>query len=223
MAEKFNIEPVLIFLSKLRSNNNKEWFTAHRSDYDDAREQFALFLDALEAEVGKFDDLGGIHPRSCIMRIYRDIRFSADKSPYRTHLGVSFGPPSHLPYYIHIEPFRASMIAGGMYMPSPAQLARFRSAVDRNAAPLKKVIRDAEFTRYYGEISGEKLKTAPREYARDHPEIELLRMKQILAMHAVADEDVFAPEFLEQTAAACRALKPLLEVLQEMAGPDEAS
>lgn len=222
MPIQFDLQPALAFLSGLRANNNKEWFNAHRADYEHAREQFALFLDALAAEVSKFDDLGGVQPRARIMRIYRDIRFSADKSPYRTSLAASFGPASRLPYYVHLEPFRGSMIAGGLYAPSPAQLARFRQAVDRGeAGRLKEAVQRPDFVANFGKLEGEQLKTAPREYPRDHPEIELLRYKQLLASHPVGDADVIAPEFLEEAAGACRALKPLLEALQEMAGPEE--
>jgi uncharacterized protein (TIGR02453 family) len=221
MQPAFDLRLSLEFLSGLRFNNNRQWFSEHRGEYEQAREQFALFLDALAAEVSKFDDLQGSRPRDHIMRIYRDVRFSADKSPYRPNFGASFGPPTHFSYYIHLEPFRASMIAGGMYMPGPAQLARFRREVARDAGRLREVAQHPDFIQYFGGLGGEKLKTAPREYARDHPEIELLRFKQVLAVYSIQDGDLVAPDFLPEAVAACRALKPFLEVMQEMAGPEE--
>ena len=116
-------------------------------------------------------------------------------------------------YYISIEPRGLSLIAGGWYMPEGAQLAKFRKAIDRDASGLKKIMRAKAFVQHFGTLEGEKLKTAPQGYDREHPEIELLRLKQITVMEHLSDEAVLAPDFPRRTVAACRAMRPFLNYL----------
>jgi uncharacterized protein (TIGR02453 family) len=225
MTSSSDLEPAFIFLSALRVNNRKDWFDPRKSEYEAAREQFARLLDELLAELDGFEELRGLEPRKCIQRIYRDIRFSKDKTPYHTSLSATL--PSwkeragHMPYYIHLEPGGASMVAGGLHAPSPGQLARFRAAAARDAAPLKEAAAAPQFRGLFGELRGESLKTVPREFPRDHPEAELLRRKEIVAIHPLRDADVLASGLSGRIAAACRAMRPVLLILQEMAGPPD--
>lgn len=151
------------------------------------------------------------------MRIYRDIRFSKDKSPYRTNMSASIAPggrkASRLGYYIHVAPHDETLLAGGLYMPAPEQLARFRAVIDHDPSRFKAVLNGKDFQRYFGTIGGERLKTAPQGYSRDHVEIELLRLKQIVAVHRWSDAAVLSPRFTSQVVAAARALKPFLDYL----------
>jgi uncharacterized protein (TIGR02453 family) len=179
--KNIDLKPVLDFLSELKGHNNKAWFEEHRAAYDTARTHFENFVDQLIIQYGGIEDLGGITAKDCITRIYRDIRFSKDKSPYKTNMSATIAPggkkSTSLGYHLHMQPQDETLIAGGLYMPTPEQLASFRAAIDRDAAPFKAIISDKEFKKYFGTLDGEKVKTVPQGYTRDHPEIELLRFK----------------------------------------------
>ena len=156
------------------------------------------------------------------MRIYRDIRFSKDKSPYKRSMSASIGPggkkSTRLTYYLHIEPPGASMIAGGLHTPDSSQIIKFREAVDRNAKPFKEIISNKVFKQTFGDIQGEKLKTAPKGYDRDHPEIELLRLKEVVAIEHLTDAQVLSPKFGDHVIEAFTAMKPFLDYLNSVIG-----
>jgi uncharacterized protein (TIGR02453 family) len=116
-------------------------------------------------------------------------------------------------YHLHIQPHGESIIAGGLYMPTSDQLAKFREAIDRDAAPLKTILNDTDFKNYFGILEGEKVKTAPQGYGRDHPEIELLRFKQVVVVHHLSDEMVLSPEFGMHVVKTFKAMKPFLDYL----------
>src|SRR5512141_918674 len=202
MTNHTDLQPVLDFLTGIQKNNNKAWFEAHRSDYEKARGLFDEFVDQLILGLGSVEDMQGITAKDCVMRIYRDIRFSKDKSPYKIAMGASIGPggrkSKRLQYFLHIQPHNASIIAGGMHEPDSAQIYKFRAAIGRDAHRLKAVVDDPDFVRYFGAVEGEKLKTAPQGFGRDHPEIELLRLKEVVAIHRFSDKDVLTPKFSQQ-------------------------
>ncbi len=220
MRNGTDLAPVLDFLAKLKQNNNKPWFDAHRPAYEMAKASFESFVDELILGLGKLEDLRGITARDSIMRIFRDVRFSKDKSPYRISMAAAIGPggrhSARLKYYIHLEPQDASMIAGGMHMPESVQLTRFREVIGRDASHFKRITSASSFKRYFGSIEGEKLKTAPQGFSRDHPEIELLRLKEVVAIHHLSDEDVLAPSLTRYTLQAFTAMKPFLDYLNEV-------
>jgi uncharacterized protein (TIGR02453 family) len=212
-----DLKPVLDFLSGLEQHNDRAWFEAHRGDYELARSRFGSFVDELLLTYGAVEDFGYITAKDCVMRIYRDTRFSKDKSPYRTSMAATLAPggkkSTRQGYYIHLQPHEQSMIAGGLYMPSPEQLARFRMAVDRDAAPFQAILQAKEFKKYFGVLEGEKVKTAPKGYPREHPEIELLRFKQVVVIHRLPDEAVLSPKLVTHTIEVFKALKPFLDYL----------
>ena len=196
-----NLQPVLDFLVQLENNNDRAWFEQHRDAYEGAKAQFEQLVDQVIAEFRAIEDLGNITAKDCVMRLYRDVRFAKDKSPYRTHFAAVIAAggkkSSRMPYYLHLAPHDQSFIAGGLYMPTSAQLPLSRN-IDHNAKPFKTLINHQTFKPLFGELSGEKLKTAPQGYARDHPEIALLRLKQVTATHPLADEAVLAATFPAQ-------------------------
>jgi len=212
-----DLKPVLDFLSDLKGHNNKAWFEEHRSAYDTARTNFENFVDQLISEYRRIDDLGGITAKDCIMRIYRDTRFSKDKSPYKTNMGATIAAggkkSTSLGYHLHMQPQDETLVAGGLYMPTPEQLARFRKAIDQDAAPFKAIIDDKEFKKYFGTLEGEKIKTVPQGYTRDHPEIELLRFKQVVVVHRLSDEMVLSSKFRTHVIKTFTAMKPFLDYL----------
>jgi uncharacterized protein (TIGR02453 family) len=217
---KTDLAPVFDFLSSLKKHNNRAWFEENRAAYELARERFESFVDQVIHEYGKSEDLGGITARDCVMRIYRDIRFSKDKSPYKTNMSATIAPggkkSSSLGYHLHLQPHEESLIAGGLYMPTPEQLAKFRKAIDQDATPFKAIIKDKDFKKYFGTLDGEKVKTAPQGYSSEHPEIELLRFKQVVVVHRTSDETVLSPAFGGHTIKVFKAMKPFLDYLNRI-------
>jgi len=216
---RHHLQPTLDFLLALQKHNNKPWFDAHRDAYDEAKRRFAEFIDAFIDEFRSIEDFADLSAKDCLFRINRDVRFAKDKSPYKPNLGASMalgGKHSiRAPYYIHLEPPNKSFLAGGVYAPTPEQLALIRKAIDRDAEPLRVAINQRAFKKYFGTLSGEKLKTPPRGYAADHPEIELLKFKQFITIHPLTDKAVLAPRLLPHTVEVFAALKPLLDWLNQ--------
>jgi len=213
----------LEFLKGLKYNNNREWFLNNQSAYKDAKNNFESFVQDVINGITLFDPImKGLEVKSCVYRINRDIRFSNDKSPYKRSMAASIGPggkkSTRLTYYLHIEPPDASMIAGGLHTPDSSQIIKFREAVDRNAKPFKEVINNKVFKQTFGDIQGEKLKTAPKGYDRDHPEIELLRLKEVVAIEHLTDAQVLSPKFGDHVIETFTVMKPFLDYLNSVIG-----
>jgi uncharacterized protein (TIGR02453 family) len=165
----------------LEKNNDRVWFEAHRPGYETALERFEDFVAALIIEISLFDDLGGVTPKECLFRIYRDVRFSKDKTPYNPYLSAAIGPggrkSNRFAYYLHVRAGNHSMLAGGAHAPTSAQLSKWRAVIGKSASVVKKIIGKKEFVAAFVGLTGEKLARAPRGFPPDHPELELLRMK----------------------------------------------
>lgn len=203
----------LKFLKELKKNNNRDWFAENKSRYQNAQENLIQFVDALIPELMKFDDsLAGIEAKKTVFRIYRDVRFSKNKDPYKTNLGAHIQSGSKMSpragYYLHIEP-GGCFLAGGAYLPPGPWLKSIRKEIHYNADELKKILASKSFKTHFGEIQGEKLKTSPRDYDADHPEIELLRMKSFLAVHDLKDKELTSSDFLSHCKKVFKALHPL--------------
>jgi uncharacterized protein (TIGR02453 family) len=211
------LAPTLDFLRDLRANNNKPWFDANKARYIEASAVFEQLVSDLLAQFGAVDDLGGVSAKDCIFRIYRDTRFAADKSPYKTGMGALLGRGGRKhdgrSYYLHIEPDGQSLLAGGFFAPTPAELERVREAIARDASELKAIIGSADFVRYFGSMQGETLRTAPQGYPKDHPDVALLRHKQFLAESAMSDKQVLAPDLIPHILRVFTAMKPFVSYL----------
>ena len=182
----------LKFLKDLKKNNDRGWFQKNKNAYESAKKDFEDFLQKLIPAIAKFDpSVNGLQPKDCIFRIYRDVRFSKNKAPYKNHFGAYIaagGRKSMKPgYYFHIEP-KNSIAAGGAYMPPPAELKAIRQEIDYNFDAFKKLITKKDFVKYFGTMQGEKVKTTPKGYDKTNPAIEFLKHKDFLAVHSVADE-----------------------------------
>jgi uncharacterized protein (TIGR02453 family) len=216
MGTQVDLKPTLDFLKALKRNNNRTWFQAHRAEYDEASRAFETFVGALIDELWPTEGLGGLTPKDCIFRIHRDIRFSKDKTPYKTHMGAYIAPGGRkamgIGYYVHVCP-GDSMIAGGLHEPDPKRLDRFRQTIARDARPFKKIIEAKSFREYFGVVEGEKLKSAPRGYSKDHPEIELLRMKQVMVRRGIADRELLDSDVIRQIVKGFKRMKPFLVYL----------
>lgn len=207
------------FLSELKDHNNREWFEANKPRYQAGQKEVLAFGKALAAEMAKHDEL---EPPQ-VFRIYRDVRFSKDKTPYKTHLSGSFtrvGKQRRGGYYFHIMP-GGSFIGGGFWAPESKDLKRIRQEIAHDPDELRSIITTAEFRSHFGELQGDQLKTAPQGYAKDHPAIDLLRYKQFLLMRPFSDEEVMAPSFLQQADATFQAMRPLFDYMSEVLTTDE--
>jgi uncharacterized protein (TIGR02453 family) len=218
-----DLSPVISFLRHLEKNNDRAWFEEHRADYEAARGRFEDFVAALIIEMSGFEDLDGVTPGDCMFRIYRDVRFSKDKTPYHAYMAAAIRQGGRrgkgFPFYLHVAPGGHSMLAGGCHEATTAQLSRWRITVDRDASAVKKIIGAKPFVAAFGGISGEKLAKAPRGYAVDHPELDLLRLKQITVMHTVTDKELLSPSIVQQSAAVYKTMKPLLDYLASILPP----
>jgi uncharacterized protein (TIGR02453 family) len=206
----------LDFLSDLKYHNEREWFLKNRKRYDDAKKNFESFVQAVIDRISEFDPiLKGLEVKSCTYRINRDIRFSNDKTIYKTHLGafiVRGGKKNgdrYAGYYVHVEPDNNSMIAGGAYIPPMPWLTAIREKIDEQGDTFIKIIKNKDFCDFFGEIEGEKLKSAPKRYSRENKYIEFLKLKSFLISKVISDKDIIGRECFGFIIEACRIMKPL--------------
>lgn len=209
------------FLLKIKSNNNREWFNKNRNLYDDAKENFHSLVQAVIDKITDFEPImKGLEANSCIFRINRDIRFSHDKSPYKTHFGAFIvrggrkNGDKFAGYYIHIEPGN-SIIAGGAYTPPTLWLTAIREKIAEEPEKFLKILKGKDFIKYFGKIDGEKLKSAPKGYPSDHPYIDLLKYKSYLVVNEVPDKKVISDDYFTHIIDVARAMKPLNDFLND--------
>ena len=205
----------LQFLVKLKKNNNKEWFDKNKKEYDELRKEIILFVTGMIKNIQSFDPaMEGLEAKQCMFRINRDMRFSKDKSPYKTNFGLTFnrgGKSSFFAgYYLHIQP-GGSFIAGGSYAPMPEHLAAIRQEIDYNFDEFKKILTNKEFKKYFGELSGEKLVRPPKGYELDNPAIEFLKHKQFLMWHSFDEKKLTEKDFEKYCTSVFKAMKPMLD------------
>jgi uncharacterized protein (TIGR02453 family) len=214
------MENILKFLKAIAKNNNREWFEKNKPKYLEAKLQFEDFLEAVHKELLKFDEsLSGINPRKQGFRIYRDVRFSKDKRPYKVNMGAGMSAHGKMEqetgYYIHIEPGK-SFVAGGIYMPDNGNLAKIRQEIDYNAKDFLKILNDKKFKKVFPALGDfDKLKTAPKGYAKDHPHIDLLRYKSYIVSHNFTDAEVTSKNFVKKVAETCKTLLPLNKFIKQ--------
>jgi uncharacterized protein (TIGR02453 family) len=215
-----NFPLILKFLKDIARNNDRDWFEKNKPKYLEAKENFEDFLEVVHKEILKFDDgLAGLNPRKLGFRIYRDVRFSKDKRPYKTNMGAGFSPNGKLVqepgYYVHIEPGK-SFFASGLYMPEPSKLAAVRQEIDYSAAKFLKILNDKKFKKHFKGLDDfDKLKTVPKGYAKDHPHIEYLKHKSFIVETSFTDADVTSKNFPKKVAELAKIVKPFNDFLKE--------
>jgi uncharacterized protein (TIGR02453 family) len=203
------------FLKELVENNNREWFQANKQHYEAARQNVIEFTVELLGHMRQIDPTidEALDAKKCVMRIYRDIRFRIDKTPYKDNFGVSI-PTKGLKlgraeYYLQIAPSN-SFIAGGYWMPETPHLKAIRQEIDYNAGALKKIIDDAEFIELFGDFrKQEQLKNVPKEYSADSENIDLLKLKSFVADHKLKDGDLMLKDAVTDIANICSKIYPL--------------
>src|ERR1700744_1355107 len=203
------------FLKELVENNNREWFQANKERYEAARQNVIEFTDELLKLMHKIDPAidEGLEGKKCVMRIYRDIRFSKNKTPYKNNFGVSIPTRGQklggAEYYLHISPGN-SFIAGGYWMPEASHLKAIRQEIDYNAHDLKKIIDDTEFINLFGEFrKQDQLKSVPRDYSAENENIELLKLKSFVAFHQFKDDELQKKNAVQTVADICSKIYPL--------------
>lgn len=216
-----NVTFILKFLKDLSRHNDREWFEKNKSRYLEAKAGFEEVVEAVLKEVVKFEPaLAGLDAKKLPFRIYRDVRFSKDKRPYKTNMGAGFSPNGRLiqepGYYLHIEPSNKSFVAGGIYMPDASNLAKIRQEIDYNPDGLSKIMRAKKFKDTFVDFDDfDKLKTVPKGYAKDHPHIEWLKLKSFIVTMPLSDKQVTDNQFIKTVASACKQIKPLNDYLRE--------
>ena len=208
------MKAVIDFLSALSVNNNREWFTANKPQYEAAKAETEALVGNIIPGIAKFDEtVKFTAAKDCMFRIFRDVRFSKDKAPYKVNMGAwisrkgrkSSGPG----YYIHIQPGE-SFLAAGVYMPDPQQLKQIRTEIFYNAAEFRSILESKEMRKYCtGLLEMDKTKSAPRDFPRDFPDIDLLKYKHYTVSYPLKDADVLSEKFPELALKAFRAMHPL--------------
>src|SRR5689334_2474651 len=188
------------FLKTLSKNNNRDWFNNHKEQYLEAHHNIIAFADALLVEMNKHDKIETPSGKKSLFRIYKDVRFSKDKTPYNTHWSGAYKRATKKlrgGYYFHIKPGNTFLI-GGFWGPEPYDMKRIRQDIALNHKGWKKLLSSKTFVKTFGKLMGEKLSSAPRGYAKDHPAIDLLRHKQFLIKYEFTDKEVTSPDFLNK-------------------------
>ncbi|MEI6883158.1 MAG: DUF2461 domain-containing protein [Bacteroidota bacterium] len=210
---------ILDFLSKLKENNNREWFQANKKFYEEAKSELETFVDDLIPRMAAFEpSLKYVTAKECMFRIFRDVRFSKDKVPYKTNMGAWItkgGRKSPGPgYYLHIQPGE-SMLAGGVYMPEPDKLKKIRQEVYYNAEEFKSILNEKTAQKYFNGLSDwDKQKLAPRDFPKDFPDIDLLKYRHYTITHMLDDKQVVKLDFSKIVIKVFGLMKPLNDFLE---------
>jgi uncharacterized protein (TIGR02453 family) len=206
------MKEVLRFLSELKENNNRAWFDQNRNRYEESRKKVLFLTERINQEILNFDPEVGIqNPKDCVFRIFRDIRFSSDKTPYKINMGsfISKGGRKSVGagYYIHIEP-GASFVGGGAYQPPADALKAFRTEIFDHPDEFTAIVRSKSFLKFFPEMYDDKLRTAPKGFPNDFQEIGLLKYKSFAFTSRLDDSVVTGPDFVGHVVAAFRELAP---------------
>jgi len=204
----------LYFLEKLKKNNDRDWFTAHKEEFNqhmgDAKNFYTLVLDHLKVH-DQIDKLK-------MFRIYRDVRFSKDKTPYKPHFAASFsrmGAENRGGYYARIKPGE-TFIATGFWGPEKEDLLRIRKELELDASEFRKIINEKSFKKIWGELQGDAVKTAPKGFDKDHENIDLIRYKQFIFRRNFTDKEVLSSTFLDEIDKSFKAIRPFFDYMSDV-------
>lgn len=188
------------FLKDLKVNNTRDWFSENKDRYNEAREEFNKSISSLILALAEIDPIiKGVEVKETVFRIYRDVRFSKDKSPYKTAMGAYIAPggrkSKYAGYYVHAEPGN-SFLAGGAYCPQAAELSKIRSEIYYNAEEYKSILNTKEFKKLFKEVYGSKLVNGPKGFPKDFPDIDLIKYKDYTLVHNIGDDFFTNPKFI---------------------------
>lgn len=196
-----NLQIPLEFLKQLKTNNNRDWFDKNRTLYQEAKNEFEKFVEFLIPLVKSVDkNIDVLNAKECVFRIFRDVRFSKNKLPYKTNFGAFISKGGRKSpfagFYIHIEP-GGSFVGGGVYAPQAEYLKAIRTEIFEKTEEYKSIVNNDDFKKYFVEIYGEKLKTSPRGFSKNFPDIDLLRNKNYAVVYKVNDSFWVSSKLLE--------------------------
>jgi uncharacterized protein (TIGR02453 family) len=212
------MEKIIPFIKKLKKNNNREWFNEHKSEYLEVRAAVENFTQEVLDGIAQFDpELRGMTVKRSIFRIYRDTRFSPDKTPYKTQIGVFMskgGAKAEVAgYYCHFEP-KECFVGAGVYGLQPENLRKVRNGIYFNCAEFKKILASKPIKNNFGTLYDYgKLKTAPKGFDKDFPDIDLLRYRHYFLSRSVSDKDIENPDYAKQVIALYKTLHPFVSFL----------
>ena len=212
------IDPIIFdFLTELEKNNDREWFTENKAFYLEANEAVKSYVVDMIEGVSLFDeDIKGLEPKQCMFRIYRDVRFSKDKSPYKLNFGgflVKNGRRSgNAGYYLHLQNGEC-FIAGGIHMPPSPELKKIRKEVFYNVEEFKSIINKPKVLKHFKEISGEKLVRPPKDFPVDFPDVELLKYKSYGFLESITKEQCLAKDFFPLLMKRFELMKPMVKFI----------
>jgi uncharacterized protein (TIGR02453 family) len=209
----------MAFLEDLKNNNNRDWFQANKARYEEAKSEFETIVTEVIKGISNFDsDIGLLKPKDCVFRIYRDVRFSKNKDPYKINMGAAFSKGGrksrHAGYYLHIEPGN-SFIGGGKWQPEPDVLKSIRYEIFHSPNEFKKIIEDKNFVKKFGEMSGDKLKRPPKGFPQEFEEIELIKFKSYIAGASIPENQITQPKFTPFVVDAFQQMKPFIGFLNK--------
>lgn len=208
---------VLQFLTKLEDNNNRDWFNENKAVYQAAHAEVIDFAEELLNELKQHDEISTVSGKKSLMRIYRDVRFSKDKSPNKARFAGSFSrvkPALRGGYFFNIQPGQ-SVVGGGFYGPNPDDLKLIRNHIAQDDSQLREVLNDKDFSKVFGGLLGEQVKTAPKGFDKEHPAIDLLRYKSMYVFRDFSDKEVMAANFQEQVITTFLSLRPFFNIMTE--------
>ncbi|RAJ11954.1 DUF2461 domain-containing protein [Olleya aquimaris] len=207
------------FLKDLEKNNNRDWFNEHKSAFKEIESEIKQVYNQLFQMLNKHDEIDKVK----LFRIYRDVRFSKNKLPYKTHFGGSFNrvkPRLRGGYYLHIQPNNESFIATGFWEPSKEDLLRIRKEFEMDDQDMRDILNNKSFNSVWGGFVGDELKTAPKGFDKDHPAIDLIRRKQFIFTKKYTDKEVLSSNFLKEVNQAFKAIRPFFDYMSEVLTTD---
>lgn len=218
MAKDLITSEVLDFLKQLERNNNREWFTEHKKTFQRLETGVKDFYKELKELLGTHDEIEQVK----MFRIYRDVRFSNDKTPYKPYFAGSFsraGTERRGGYYLQIKP-GGSFMAAGFWEPNPQDLFRIRKELELDAGRFRQVINNPDFRKVWGELEGEEVKSAPRGFRIDDPNIDLIRKKRFIFVRRFSDSEVVKPGFIQEVNLSFKAIRPYFDLMSEILTTD---
>lgn len=212
----------LEFLRDLAAHNDRDWFQANKHRYEAAHQNMLGFAEALHERVSQDDLLEAESGKKILFRIYRDVRFSANKAPYKNNFAGRLKRATAARrggYYFQVQPGR-SFQGGGFWAPNKDDLLRIRQDIAAEPEPLRSILAAPSFREYFGELRGDAVKTAPKGFSQDHPAIDLLRHKAFIVRREFSDEQVLSADFVDQLAEGFLAMRPFFDYMSEVLTTD---
>ncbi|SHJ25905.1 TIGR02453 family protein [Flavobacterium haoranii] len=211
-------QDIFDFLKNLKENNNKDWFTINKPTFENVQKKAKEFFNEIGFELGKVDSIEKVN----VFRIYRDVRFSKDKTPYKSHFSADYRrtkPMLRGGYYLHIEN-NNSFIGGGFWDPNKEDLLRIRKELEIDASEFREIINSQVFKNFFGELKGEELVTAPKGFDKTHPDIDLIKKKQYLVMRSFTNKEVLSKDFPKEILATFAAMRPFFDYMSAVLTTD---